>query len=184
LEQDEDEVLATEGHAEQHSRRDFLYVATGAVGVVGAAAVIWPLLDQMNPDKSVLALASIDVDLASIEEGQEVTVKWRGMPVFIRHRTPDDIKAMQAVAMSDLKDPAPDSVRVKKGHEQWLVMIGICTHLGCIPLFNQGEFKDGWYCPCHGSQYDASGRIRHGPAPKNLVLPPYKFVTDTQITIG
>jgi ubiquinol-cytochrome c reductase iron-sulfur subunit len=166
------------------TRRDFLYIAAGAVGVVGAGAVIWPLIDQLNPDASVLALASVDFDLSSLEEGQVVTIKWRGQPIFVRYRTPEDIKAMQAVPLSDLKDPEPDSDRVKKGHEQYLVMIGICTHLGCIPLFNAGEFKDGWGCPCHGSQYDASGRIRFGPAPLNLVIPPYKFTSDTKITIG
>jgi ubiquinol-cytochrome c reductase iron-sulfur subunit len=166
------------------SRRDFLYVATGAVGVVGVAGVVWPLVDQMNPDKSVLALASIEVDLSSIEVGGGITVKWRGMPVFIRNRTEADIKAMEAVKMADLKDPEPDSARVKKDHANWLIMIGVCTHLGCIPEFNQGEFKDGWFCPCHGSQYDASGRIRHGPAPKNLVVPQYEFLSDTKVKIG
>lgn len=175
--------MATEAHAEP-TRRDFLYVATGAVGAVGVAAVAWPLIDQMNPDASVLALASIDVDLSSITEGSEVTVKWRGMPVFIRYRTPKDIKDMQDTPLSELKDPVPDSERVKKGHEQWLVMVGICTHLGCVPLFNEGQWADGWFCPCHGSQYDASGRIRSGPAPKNLVIPPYKFTSDTMISIG
>lgn len=159
-------------------------MATGAVGAVGVAAVIWPLIDQMNPDASVLAAASIEYDMSPIQEGQVITIKWRGMPIFIRHRTPADIKAMEAVPLSELKDPAPDSARVKKGHEQWLVMIGICTHLGCIPIFNSGDFKDGWGCPCHGSQYDAAGRIRQGPAPKNLVLPPYAFETDTKIKIG
>ena len=166
------------------TRRDFLYVAAGAVGVVGAGAAVWPLIDQLNPDAAVLALASVDFDLSSLQEGQVVTIKWRGQPIFIRYRTPEDIKAMQAVPLSDLKDPAPDSDRVKKGHEQYLVMVGICTHLGCIPLFNSGAFKDGWGCPCHGSQYDASGRIRFGPAPLNLVIPPYKYTSDTKITIG
>ena len=151
---------------------------------MGVAAVVWPLIDQMNPDASVLATSSIEYDLTPIQEGQVVTVKWRGMPIFIRHRTPDDIKAMQAVALGDLKDPAPDSDRVKKGYEQWLIMVGICTHLGCVPLFNAGENKDGWFCPCHGSQYDAAGRIRRGPAPRNLVLPPYSFETATKVKIG
>ncbi|HEY8593714.1 MAG TPA: ubiquinol-cytochrome c reductase iron-sulfur subunit [Devosiaceae bacterium] len=166
------------------TRRDFLYVATGAAGVVGVAGVAWPLIDQMNPDKSVLALASIEVDLTSIPVGGGVTVKWRGMPVFIRNRPEADIKAMEATPMADLKDPEADSARVKEGHANWLVMIGVCTHLGCIPLFNEGDFKDGWFCPCHGSQYDASGRIIRGPAPKNLVIPPYEFVSDTKIKIG
>lgn len=165
------------------TRRDFLYVAAGAVSVVGAGAAIWPLIDQLNPDAAVLALASVDFDLASLEEGQVVTIKWRGQPIFVRHRTPEDIKAMQAVPLSELKDPAPDSDRVKKGHEQYLVMIGICTHLGCIPLAHQGNY-DGFFCPCHGSQYDTSGRIRQGPAPLNLAVPPYAFLTDTKIRIG
>lgn len=166
------------------TRRDFLYVAAGAVGAVGVGAVVWPLINQLNPDASVLALASVDFDLSALTPGQVVTIKWRGQPIFIRYRTPEDIKAMQAVPLGDLKDPAPDSDRVKKGHEQYLVMIGICTHLGCVPLFNAGNFTDGWACPCHGSQYDAAGRIRQGPAPLNLVLPPYKFTSDTKITIG
>lgn len=176
-------TLATESMTHP-TRRDFIYVATGAVGVVGAAGVAWPLIDQMNPDQSVLALASIEVDLSSIDVGGGLTVKWRGMPVFIRNRPEADIKAMQDVAMTDLKDPEPDSARVKEGHENWLVMIGVCTHLGCIPEYNKGEFKDGWFCPCHGSQYDAAGRIRQGPAPKNLVLPPYEFTSDTSVKIG
>lgn len=166
------------------SRRDFLFVATGAMATVGTAAVIWPLINQMNPDASVLASASVEFDLSPMQVGQEITILWRGQPVFIRYRTPEDIKAMQEVPLSDLKDPAPDSERVQMGHEQYLVMIGICTHLGCVPLFNTGSYKDGWYCPCHGSQYDASGRIRSGPAPLNLVLPPYTFQTDTLIKIG
>jgi ubiquinol-cytochrome c reductase iron-sulfur subunit len=169
---------------QQPTRRDFLYVAAGAVGAVGVAAAIWPLIDELNPDASVLAMASVDFDLSPLQEGQVVTIKLRGQPLFIHYRTADDIKAMQAVPLSALKDPAPDSARVKKGHEQYLVQIGICTHLGCVPIFNAGTYKDGWGCPCHGSQYDAAGRIRSGPAPLNLVLPPYKFVTDTHITIG
>jgi ubiquinol-cytochrome c reductase iron-sulfur subunit len=166
------------------TRRDFLYIAASAVGIVGVGAAIWPLIDQLNPDASVLALASVDFDLSPLTAGQVVTIKWRGQPVFVRYRTPEDIKAMQAVPLSELKDPAPDAARVKKGHEQYLVMIGICTHLGCVPDFNAGAYKDGWFCPCHGSQYEAAGRIRSGPAPLNLVLPPYTFVTDSKITIG
>ena len=166
------------------TRRDFLFVVTGAVGVVGAGAVIWPLINSLNPDASELAGATVDLDLSGIAEGQEIIVVWRGQPIFVRHRTAADISAMQAVALGDLKDPAPDSERVKTGHEQWLVVIGICTHLGCVPVFNSGSYPDGWFCPCHGSQYDAAGRIRSGPAPLNLILPPYKFDTDTKITIG
>jgi ubiquinol-cytochrome c reductase iron-sulfur subunit len=165
------------------TRRDFLFVATGAVGVVGVAAAVWPLIDQMNPDRSVLALSTAEYNIAPITEGQTVTVKWRGLPVFIRHRTPKEIQEAKAVPLSELKDPATDEERTKPGHEQWLIMIANCTHLGCIPLGNSGEY-DGWFCPCHGSQYDTAGRIRKGPAPKNLVLPPYKFVSDTLVQIG
>lgn len=174
--------MATQATAEP-TRRDFLYVATGAVAAVGVAAAVWPLINQMNPDASVLALASIEFDLSSIAEGESVTIKWRGLPVFVRHRTPEEIKAAQETPLSELKDPEPDSARVKEGHEEWLVMIAVCTHLGCIPVGESGDYG-GWFCPCHGSQYDTSGRIRKGPAPTNLVVPDYKFVSDTLIQIG
>ncbi|MGO9674591.1 MAG: ubiquinol-cytochrome c reductase iron-sulfur subunit [Methylocella sp.] len=165
------------------TRRDFLYLATGAVGAVGAAAAIWPLINQMNPDASTLAAASTEVDISGIAEGQILTVKWRGKPIFISHRTPEEIKAVRAVPLNELKDPATDQSRVEK--PEWLVVIGICTHLGCVPLKNDGPFKDGgFFCPCHGSVYDQSGRIRQGPAPANLVVPPYKFASDTKLTIG
>lgn len=176
-------TLASEAKTET-TRRDFLYVATGAVGTVMAASVVWPLIDQMNPDASTLALASIEFDLSPIATGQEVTIKWRGQPIFVRNRTEQDIADAKAVPMSELKDPATDAERTKPGHENWLIMIGICTHLGCVPLFNEGKYHDGWFCPCHGSQYDAAGRIRSGPAPLNLVLPPYEFLSDTKIKIG
>lgn len=164
-------------------RRDFLYIAAGAVGAVGVAGAVWPLINQLNPDASVLALASIEFDLSSIAEGQSVTIKWRGLPVFVRHRTATEISEAQAVPLSSLKDPQPDSARVKEGHEQWLIMIANCTHLGCIPVGESGEFG-GWSCPCHGSQFDTAGRIRLGPAPTNLVVPPYEFVSDTLVKIG
>jgi ubiquinol-cytochrome c reductase iron-sulfur subunit len=164
-------------------RRDFLYVAAGAVGAVGVVGAVWPLINQMNPDASVLALASIDYDLSSIAEGETVTIKWRGMPVFVRHRTQKEIDEARAVPLSELKDPELDQDRVKAGHDQWLVMIALCTHLGCVPVGNEGNY-DGWLCPCHGSQYDSSGRIRQGPAPKNLVVPPYTFESDSVIRIG
>ncbi len=169
-------------------RRDFLYVATGAVGAVGVAAAAWPLIDQMNPDASVLALASIEVDLSSIGVGEAITVTWRGQPVFIRHRTEKEIADAQATPLEELKDPEPDDARVIEGHSEWLVMVGICTHLGCVPLGQadgdeKGEYG-GWFCPCHGSVYDTSGRIRKGPAPTNLVVPEYKYVSDTLIKIG
>ncbi|MBN8958152.1 MAG: ubiquinol-cytochrome c reductase iron-sulfur subunit, partial [Rhizobiales bacterium] len=158
--------------------------ATGAVGAVGLAAVAWPLISQMNPDASTIAAgAPIDVDLSPIAEGQVIKVFWRSMPIFISHRTAKEIKEAQDVDVKSLPDPQPDSARVKPGHDQWLIVIGICTHLGCIPLAHQGDY-DGWFCPCHGSQYDSSGRIRRGPAPLNLAVPPYTFVSDTKIRIG
>ena len=168
-------------HSEQPTRRDFLYVATGTFGAIGATFTAWPLVDQMNPDRSVLALASTEVDLAGIDAGQGITVKWRGKPVFIRHRTAREIQRAQLTKLEVLPDPQSDADRVKR--PEWLVMIGICTHLGCVPLGQRGEF-DGWFCPCHGSHYDTSGRIRKGPAPANLEIPPYKFLSETKIKIG
>ena len=170
-------------HAEaiQPSRRDFLYLATGAVGAIGAASVVWPLVDQMNPDASTLALASIEVDLAPVQEGQILTVKWRGGPVFIRHRTAKEIKEAEDTPISDLKDPQTDAQRVQK--PEWLIVVGVCTHLGCVPLGHDGQY-DGWKCPCHGSVYDTSGRIRQGPAPLNLAVPQYAFLTPTRVKIG
>ena len=166
------------------TRRDFLYIATGAVGAIGAAATLVPLIAQMNPDASTIAAgAPIDVDLGPIAEGQIIKVFWRGKPIFISHRTKKEIDEARAVPVNSLPDPQPDDARVKPGHDQWLVVIGICTHLGCIPLSHQGEY-DGFFCPCHGSVYDTSGRIRKGPAPANLPLPPYEFVSDSKIRIG
>lgn len=172
--------MATD-HAEEPTRRDFLYIATGAVGAVGAAALAWPFIDQLNPDASVLALASIEVDLSTIDEGGAVTVTWRGKPVFIRHRTSTEIDAATAVDVSELRDPQTDAERVQR--PEWLVMMGVCTHLGCVPLGEKGDF-DGWFCPCHGSHYDTSGRIRKGPAPLNLEVPEYAFMGDNRIKIG
>jgi ubiquinol-cytochrome c reductase iron-sulfur subunit len=137
----------------------------------------------MNPDASVQALASTEVDLTPIKEGQIVTVKWRGKPVFISHRTKKEVEDAQKTQLRDLPDPQPDDARVKKGKEQWLVVIGVCTHLGCVPLGHQGDYQ-GWFCPCHGSHYDTSGRIRKGPAPTNLEVPPYEFASDTMVRIG
>ena len=166
------------------TRRDFLYIATGAVGAVGAAAVAVPMIAQMNPDASTIAAgAPVEVDISPITEGQIIKVFWRGKPIFISHRTKKEIEEAQKVSLASLPDPQPDSARVKPGKEQWQVLIGICTHLGCIPLAHQGDF-DGYFCPCHGSQYDSSGRIRRGPAPLNLAVPPYEFLTDTKIRIG
>ncbi len=166
---------------ERPGRRDILFVATGALATVATGAAVWPLIAQMNPDASTRALASIDVDLAGITPGQIVTVKWRGKPVFVRRRTPAEIKAAEQTPLNVLPDPQADSARVKK--PEWLVVIGVCTHLGCIPLGHEGEFG-GWFCPCHGSTYDVSGRIRSGPAPANLEVPEYAFLTDTKIKIG
>jgi ubiquinol-cytochrome c reductase iron-sulfur subunit len=166
------------------TRRDFLYIATGAVGAVGAAAVAVPLISQMNPDASTIAAgAPVEVDIGAVAEGQVIKVFWRGKPIFIAHRTKKEIQEAENVNLASLPDPQPDSARVKPGKAQWQVLIGICTHLGCIPLAHQGEY-DGYFCPCHGSQYDSSGRIRRGPAPSNLPLPPYEFLTDTKIRIG
>jgi len=165
-------------------RRDFLILTAQAMGAVGAGALLWPIVDSMNPSADVLAMASTEVDLTPIAEGQEIKVMWRGKPVFIRHRTAKDIEEAKAVNIAELRDPQPDEARVKKGKEQWLIMVGVCTHLGCIPLGNgQGDYK-GWFCPCHGSHYDSAGRIRKGPAPSNLVIPAYEFLSDTKVKIG
>jgi len=180
-------ATSTSGHvapqpaAGDPSRRDFLFIATGAVGAVGLGAVAWPLINQMNPDASTLALASSEVDISGIPEGQIVTIKWRGKPVFIRHRTKKEIDEARGVDEKTLPDPQTDESRVKKA--EWLVLVGVCTHLGCVPLGHQGEYE-GWFCPCHGSVYDTSGRIRKGPAPKNLEVPAYEFISDTKVKIG
>jgi ubiquinol-cytochrome c reductase iron-sulfur subunit len=177
------------------SRRDFLLIATGAFAAIGAAATLWPFIDQMNPDASALALASIDVDVAAIEPGQSITVMWRGKPVFIRNRTEAEIAAARQIALDELKDPlarnanldpdapATDENRAAPEQEAWLIMVGVCTHLGCVPLGQQGEFG-GWFCPCHGSAYDTAGRIRRGPAPENMLIPPFAFTTETTVRIG
>ncbi len=181
------EAITTVGNPEP-TKRDFLKLLTGSAAVIGAGALAWPFVDSMNPAKDVLALSSIDVDLAPVAAGQAITVVWRGKPIFVRNRTDEEIKTAQAVAPRELLDPQADKDRVKVGKEKWLVAIGICTHLGCVPLGNKsteprGEYG-GWFCPCHGSQYDVSGRVRHGPAPANLPIPPYAFVSDTKIKIG
>ena len=177
-------IVTTASSADHPTRRDFLYVATGAVAAVGAAATVWPLVSQMNPDASTIAAgAPIEVDLTPIAEGQDIKVFWRGKPIYISHRTKKQIEAAQNVPVASLPDPQPDSARVKAGHDQWLVVVGICTHLGCIPIAHEGAY-DGFFCPCHGSVYDTSGRIRQGPAPSNLPVPPYTFVSDTKIQIG
>ncbi len=186
--------------AEGPNRRDFIVIAAQAFAGVGAALALWPFIQQMNPDASTQALASTEVDLSPVKEGQAITVVWRGKPVFIRNRTPEEIKkrgrrqafrALRPSARNDdlpEKAPATDLNRTKKGHENWLVLVGICTHLGCIPKGQslsdaRGDFG-GWFCPCHGSHYDTAGRIRKGPAPRNLEVPPYAFMSDTKIKIG
>ncbi len=178
------------------NRRDFLYVTTGMAAVVGAGAVAWPFIDQMRPDASTLAASSIEVDVAALEPGMSMVVKWRGKPVFIRNRTPQEVEAAKQVPMSELKDPlarnanlpsdaeATDTDRsAGEGKENYIVMVGVCTHLGCVPLGQQGDFG-GWFCPCHGSHYDTAGRIRKGPAPENLPVPTLTFLSDTKIKIG
>ncbi len=184
------------------NRRDFLVVAGNTFAAIGAASLIWPFIAQMNPDAGALALSSIEVDLSPIKEGQAITAMWRGKPVFIRYRTAEEIEAAKKVALDDLADPiarnenlkdpasapATDQNRTIEGHEKWLILIGICTHLGCIPEGQKisdarGDFG-GYFCPCHGSHYDTAGRIRKGPAPRNLDVPVITFITDTKIKIG
>lgn len=184
-------------HAEDHegTRRDFLYYATAGAGVIATGAVVWPLVNQMNPSADVRALSSIRVDVSDVEPGTQLTVKWLGKPVFIRRRTEEEISAARAVEMSDLPDKkaenanlsgdadASDENRSLDESGEWLVMMGVCTHLGCVPLGDAGDF-DGWFCPCHGSHYDTSGRIRKGPAPANLPVPVAEFVDESTIKLG
>jgi ubiquinol-cytochrome c reductase iron-sulfur subunit len=191
-------LVATD--AEEPNRRDFLILAGGAFAAVGGALSLWPFIAQMNPDAGAQALASIEVDISPVKEGQAITVLWRGKPVFIRHRTPTEIESANAVDVKELRDEyarnedlpadalATDVNRTKTGHENWIIMVGICTHLGCIPKGQSlGDAKgdyNGWFCPCHGSHYDTAGRIRKGPAPRNLEVPVYEFLSDTKIQIG
>ncbi len=215
-------VPVAHSQAVEPTRRDFLYIATGTFGAVGAALSAWPFISQMNPSAAVLALAAIEVDISAVQPGQAITVMWRGKPVFIRRRTPKEIEEAESVPLSDLPDqlarnanfpadapatdanrlspyvsagttsqaagaPSPEAAPAAEGAKQekteWLVVVGVCTHLGCIPLGYQGSYG-GWLCPCHGSQYDTAGRIRQGPAPENLAVPPYAFLTDTRVKIG
>ena len=180
------------------TRRDFLYVASGAVGAVGAAAAAWPFIDQMNPSTATLALASTEVDLGTVQPGQQIVVKWRGHPLFVRRRTPAEIEEAKAVDVDSLPDPyafngalpdnapATDANRATK--PEWLILIGVCTHLGCTPAVSTPQMPEGdyggWLCHCHGSMYDTSGRIRKGPAPRNLEVPPYTFLSDTRVKVG
>jgi ubiquinol-cytochrome c reductase iron-sulfur subunit len=181
------DAITTVGNPEP-TKRDFIKLLTGSAAVIGAASLAWPFVDSMNPASDVLALSSVDVELAPVPVGQAITVVWRGKPIFVRNRTPEEVKTAENTPLNQMIDPATDASRVKAGHEKFLVVIGICTHLGCIPLGNKsteprGEWG-GWFCPCHGSQYDVSGRVRHGPAPANLAVPPYAFTGDTKIKIG
>ena len=185
-------------HSDAGTRRDFLYVASGAIGGVAAAAVAWPLIDQMNPSAAALALASTEIDIASIQPGSQIIYKWRGQPLFVRRRTPAEIAAAKDVDLKTLPDPlarnrgkpdatpATDAERTVK--PEWLVLVGVCTHLGCTPSVSTLQIPEGqyggWLCHCHGSDYDISGRIRKGPAPENLAVPPYSFLTDTRIKVG
>ena len=178
--------MHTEHDDDGETRRDFMAILAGAFGAIGAAIAAFPLLNSLSPARDTLALATIEVDLSDIPEGSSKTVMWRGKPVFIRHRTPEQIKAAESVNLQSLIDKQTDEERVKK--PEWLVTVGVCTHLGCVPMGqkesdNHGDFG-GWFCPCHGSHYDTAGRIRKGPAPRNLDIPPYAFVSDTQIKIG
>ena len=169
-------------------RRDFLYLTAGAFGAVAAGSALWPFIDSMNPAADTLALATTEVNVSSVEVGQTITVVWRGKPIFIHRRSEQEVAEIRAEDWQTLRDPQSDEQRVQKGHDAFLVLIGVCTHLGCIPMGSKpgqvkGEFG-GWFCPCHGSHYDKSGRIRKGPAPKNLAVPPYTFVSDNLVRIG
>ena len=165
------------------TRRDFIHVLAGAMTVGGAAAVAWPLIDQMNPAADALAGGVVEQDISKVVLGQQIVILWRKQPVFIRRRTPAEIAAAVADDHAAMRDPATDASRHKPGKAEWLIVIGVCTHLGCTPTFAEGQYH-GWLCPCHGSVYDTAGRIRLGPAPKNLYLPDYAFLSDTQVKIG
>jgi ubiquinol-cytochrome c reductase iron-sulfur subunit len=191
------EDLSVSAHdTAEPSRRDFLFIATGMAAAVGAVGAVWPFIDQMRPDASTLAMSSVEIDVAGLEPGMSLTAKWRGRPVFIRNRTEKEIEEAKAVKLEELKDPearngnkpgdaeATDVNRsAGEGKENWIVMVGVCTHLGCVPLGQAGDFG-GWFCPCHGSHYDTAGRVRKGPAPQNLAVPKLEFVSDTVIKIG
>ena len=184
-----DDVHAGAQDAEDPARRDFLYLTTGAFAAVGGALFVWPFINTMNASRDVIAAGvPIEVDISAVEEGQALTVIWRGEAVFIRNRTQDEVEEARAVPLDDLPDPATDESRVKPEHEAWIIVKGVCTHLGCVPLGqkpndNRGDYG-GWFCPCHGSHYDTSGRIRLGPAPANLIVPPYRFAENDILVVG
>jgi len=176
-----DTANADSHHDGDPSRRDFIHIAAAVGAVGGGLALAWPLIDQMNPSGDTLALATVEYDFSKVALGQQVSINWRGKPVFIRHRTPAEIAAAKADDHAPMPDPEADAARAK--NPEWLILIGVCTHLGCVPGFGGGEYR-GWLCPCHGSVYDTSGRIRHGPAPKNLAVPDYSFTGPTKVKIG
>ncbi len=176
------------GHVDDAGKRDFIFLATGAAAAAGAASLVWPFVAQMGKAADTLALGSIEINLAKVVEGQQLKTLWRGKPIFVRYRTDKEIAASEAVDIDDLRDPETDLSRLipnqdGKINQKYLVMIGVCTHFGCVPVGEAGDF-DGWYCPCHGSHYDTAGRIRKGPAPLNLVIPPYEYLSDTVIKVG
>jgi ubiquinol-cytochrome c reductase iron-sulfur subunit len=178
-----------EAHGGTETRRDFIFIAAGAVAAVGTAATIWPFISQMNPAADTRALSTTEVDLTAIEVGQQIKVMWQGKPVFVRHRTPAEIASARRDDYAALKDPQMDADRLvqedgQPGRAEWLILEANCTHLGCVPTFVTGSAFGGWFCPCHGSDYDTSGRIRRGPAPKNLEVPTYDFASDTLVRIG
>lgn len=182
----ESDTAGTGPEPNDETRREFLYLTAGAFAAVGAAFAVWPLIDSLNPAEDVIALATTELDLEPIQVGQRITVKWQGRPVFVCRRTPEEIAQAKADDGAELIDPATDASRVQK--EEWLVVVGICTHLGCVPLGQspgdpRGEYG-GWFCPCHGSLFDTAGRVRRRPAPRNLDLPPYRFVGEQLIRIG
>jgi ubiquinol-cytochrome c reductase iron-sulfur subunit len=185
---DSTNTAAPHPETDGNTRRDFLYLTAGAMGAVAVGCAAWPLVDSLNPAADTLALASVEVEVSAVEPGQTITVVWRGKPVFIHRRSASEIEEIRQEDWKSLRDPESDQDRVQAGHDEWLVLIGICTHLGCIPLGSKasdvrGDYS-GWFCPCHGSHYDKSGRIRKGPAPTNLAVPPYEFKSDTLIRIG
>lgn len=174
--------------AEEPTRRDFIFIAAGAAGAIGAAAAVWPLIDQMNPARDTLAMASTEYDLSQVQEGQQVVILWRGLPVFVRHRTPEEIARARRDDHAPMRDPATDAQRIvqadgKPGKPEFLIVQANCTHLGCVPTFGGGDYG-GWLCACHGSMYDTAARIRQGPAPFNLYIAPYVYTADNVIKIG
>lgn len=179
----EEDCNNTDKESIDSKKRDFIVLTASAVATIGAGCCLAPLIDSLNPSEDVLALSSVEVDLSNIKTGQTIKVMWRGKPVFITHRTKKQIDEANNINISDLRDPQLDQERVQKGYEQWLVMIAICTHLGCVPIENKGDY-DGYFCPCHGSHYDSAGRVRKGPAPKNLLIPSYRFTDSNKIIIG